>query len=174
MTHWKIECLVELWFKLHSVLCWPGRAGTKCSITFRGVCLCFCPGIKVGKVPRIEVSGSREECEGSGTWVFPLGTALLCLQHHIPIYLCFIVTVSLSRNTHEKPLIRRRPHRRGSGLRAVQAAQCREHSGLGGRQDTQQRYSIKTKHLHFGFSGSDRSSLLLCQDKKLSPCICGV
>lgn len=44
-----------------------------------------------------------------GSWapVFALGTALLCFQHCDPIYLGFIVALSLSRNTRESPLIRR-------------------------------------------------------------------
>lgn len=122
---------------------------------------------------RLVVPGSREECGGSRARVFPLGTALLCLQHRIPIYLWFIVAVSLSRSTHEKPLIRRRLDRGRSRLRAVQAALCRERSSLGGRGDTQQGHSTKTKHLNFGFSGSDRSSLLVYQGKKVSQHISG-
>lgn len=59
----------------------------------------------------------------------PSWTALLCFQHHVPLYLGFVGAVSLARNTHEKPLIRRRLDRRRSRLRAVQAALCREHLG---------------------------------------------
>lgn len=122
---------------------------------------------------RLEVSGSREECGGSRARVFPLGTALLCLRHRIPIYLWFIVAVSLSRSTHKKTLLRRRLDRRRSRLRAVQAALCRECSSLRGRGDTQQGHSTKTKHLDFSFSGSGRSSLLVYQGKKVSQRISG-
>lgn len=44
------------------------RAGTSCSTTLQAVCLSVClwPGIKVGKVQRVGVSGSRRSVGGHG------------------------------------------------------------------------------------------------------------
>lgn len=116
---------------LWALLAWQECAGLEHSAPAPSrlfASLCALAGSKGGKVQRVEVSGSREECGGHGCEC-PLLDSPAVLPAPCPLYLGFVGAVSLARNTHEKPLIRRRLDRRRSRLRAVQAALCREHLG---------------------------------------------
>lgn len=171
MTLWENWALIQA--PVCALLTWSVQGWDKLLQHFPGcLCVCLCLGIKVGKVQRAEVS-QQGGVWGSWAPVFALGTALLCFQHCDPIYLGFIVALSLSRNTRESPLIRRRFDRRGAGWE-----QCRQlcagstpawegdwmlNRGTAGKQN-----------INFGFSISDGSSLLVYQGKKILQCICGV
>lgn len=155
------------------MLCWPGR-----SVQDWDKLLHHPPGCLPLHVPLSwnkgeRCKGLRSLAAGRSVGGHGHGCSLLaqpcCAYSTVFPFICGL----LSRNTHEKPLIRRRLDRRGSRLRAVQAALCRERSSLRGRGDTQQGHSTKTKHLNFGFSGSGRSSLLVYQAKKVSLHISG-
>lgn len=170
VTLWENRALVEA--PLSALLAWQESAGLGPSAPPPSGSLSLCVlwlAVKVGKGQRAEVSGSREEGGGPGCECPRLESPAV-LPAPYPYWFGVCWGCVPGKEHTWKTIYREKPWQEGEQTESSAGSSVH----LGERWDAQQGHSIKTKHLNFGFSSSDRSSLLVYHSKKVSQHTCEV